>query len=162
MLNSDPEPEPEPCNARKGRYFLGNIQHGSGNIHDFVGLDRFGDVIIGAEGKGAFPVLLCTFSGYDNDRGLFVIRIIAQQAYQLQAIHDRHVYIGENQVEFFRRQFFQSVNTVARLDDANLAQRVASLNVACLQSKSVGDACTQASAVKVEIDSLECLKCFTR
>lgn len=44
----------------------------------------------------------------------------------------------------------------------NLAQQVASLNVSCLQTKSVGDACSQASALKVEIDSLECLKCFAR
>ena len=44
----------------------------------------------------------------------------------------------------------------------NLAGQMATLNTSCLKSKSVGDACTQATIVKAQIDTLGCFKCFIR
>lgn len=44
----------------------------------------------------------------------------------------------------------------------NLAGQLAVLNASCLRSKGVGDACTQASQMKLNIDGLGCLNCFTR
>lgn len=44
----------------------------------------------------------------------------------------------------------------------NLAGQLAALNVSCLRAKSVGDACTQATQVKAQIDTLGCYKCFSR
>lgn len=44
----------------------------------------------------------------------------------------------------------------------NLAGELASLNAACLRSKGAGDACAQSSQIKLNIDGLGCLNCFTR
>lgn len=43
-----------------------------------------------------------------------------------------------------------------------LARELAVLNASCVRSKSVGDACTQATQMKRDIEALECPKCFTR
>lgn len=43
-----------------------------------------------------------------------------------------------------------------------LAENLAALNIACIRSNEVGDACTQATQVKTDIQALECTKCFTR
>lgn len=44
----------------------------------------------------------------------------------------------------------------------NLAGQLAVLNVSCARSKGAGDACAQATQMKLDIDGLGCLNCFTR
>lgn len=44
----------------------------------------------------------------------------------------------------------------------HLAGQLAGLNASCLRNKSVGNACTQATQTKLDIDSLGCLNCFIR
>ncbi len=44
----------------------------------------------------------------------------------------------------------------------SLAGQLAGLNASCLRGKGVGDACVQASQIKLNIDGLGCLDCFTR
>ncbi len=44
----------------------------------------------------------------------------------------------------------------------NLAGQLAALNASCLRSKSDGNACVQATQMKLDIDSLGCLNCFIR
>ena len=44
----------------------------------------------------------------------------------------------------------------------SLAGQLAGLNASCLRGMGVGDACVQASQIKLNIDGLGCLDCFTR
>ena len=44
----------------------------------------------------------------------------------------------------------------------NLAGQLAGLNASCLREKGAGDACVQATQMKLNIDSLGCLTCFIR
>ena len=43
-----------------------------------------------------------------------------------------------------------------------VAGQLAALNAACLRDKGVGDACVQATQMKLDIDGLGCLNCFIR
>ncbi len=57
----------------------GQRQQPACGLHYLGRLDRLGDIFIGAQGQGSFPVLVGAFSGDDNDRHIFVAGVVAHQ-----------------------------------------------------------------------------------
>ena len=65
-------------------------------------LDRLGDVGVRAEGQTALAVLLGSLGGADDDRDVPKLRVLPHQRDELEAVHDRHVDVGQDQVDLLR------------------------------------------------------------
>src|SRR5471032_2506200 len=80
-------------------------------------IEGFDQPAIGAGGAALGFHLVGRFGGQHQDGRLLVGRQFAQQLDQLQAVHARHVLVGQHQVDALQLGFFQAVLAVDRLDD---------------------------------------------
>src|SRR5450755_1226299 len=88
---------------------------------DLRRLNRFGDVGIGAQLQSALPIFLRALGRDDHDRRVFVYRITAHPFHELQAIHDRHVDVGHDDVVAGGGELTQAVHAVVRLGYAQVS-----------------------------------------
>src|SRR5262245_30415236 len=86
-------------------------------------LNRLGDVRVRAEGQAALAVLLRPLGGDDDDGDVLELRVLPHQRDQLQTVHDRHVDIGEDQIDLLRPgELLQRVDAVDGLDDLRVLE----------------------------------------
>src|SRR5687768_9126476 len=82
-----------------GSAALLNAQQLGDRLDEMRRLDGLADVRVGAEGQAALAVLLGSFGGDDDDGDVLELRVLADQRDQLEAVHHRHVDVGEDQVD---------------------------------------------------------------
>ena len=73
-----------------------------------------GQVVVGAGLEAAQAVLLAVLVGHDHDRQRFQLRILLDQRDQLDAVHARHVDVGDDQVEVAAAHRVPAVHAVDR------------------------------------------------
>ena len=79
--------------------------------------ERLGEVVGGAQRRGLLLVLLPRAAGDDDDGQVLVVGQEAQLADQLEAVHARHLEVGEHQIEGLGAQLVHAVDAVDRQGD---------------------------------------------
>src|SRR2546423_13428813 len=86
-------------------------------------LNRLRDVRVRAQGQPPLPILLRPFGGDDDDGDVLQLRVLTHQRDELEAVHDRHVDVGQDQVDLLRAgELLQRIDAVDRLDDLGVLE----------------------------------------
>ncbi len=114
-----PAQPPLPPRARQA-HPSGDAQQLFYGGHDPRRLNRLGDVGIGAEPERALAILSPALGRDHHDRRIPMGRVHPHALNQLEAIHDRHVDVRQDDVELASRQLSEAVHAIIRFRHAEV------------------------------------------
>src|SRR6185369_13948565 len=89
-----------------------NLQQLLRDFKNSVRLDRLGDIIVSSQSKGSLSIFLSALGRDDNDGNPLVVGILPNKADQLETVHDRHIDVGKDHIEFLCRDLLQTIHSV--------------------------------------------------
>ena len=105
-------------NTRKSRIVNSKSADDLADDLDQLGRIKGFDQLAGGAGSAAGLLhLIARFGSQDQDRRCLELRVLAQLLRQRDAVHARHVLVGQDEIEVLGARLFPRVLAVHRLDD---------------------------------------------
>src|SRR3569833_1075594 len=105
---------------------LGSVHHAVNHRDQFFGVERFDDPAGPAGGAALVALVLAGLGGENQDRQRIVLARRPHLLDDLDAVHHRHVDVGDHHIDILDRQDIEALLAVLGLQDfeAGIAQRV--------------------------------------
>jgi hypothetical protein len=92
---------------------MGSLHDSTQDIPKGLGMEGFLDIAFNPDSVCFLEPLLTAFGGDQDDRDMAILLFLLEFSHHLESVHDRHIEIGQNQIDAMKTEQFQGLLAVS-------------------------------------------------